>query len=181
MRELNNTRVLRDILIYLFVFVLFASCIKDNVENGIVNKNRVVLDDINMYEVNEKGGRSELQAERFVMDRSASEIYVYNGKFISSLKAGDNFERFELNFEKGLYDMKSRRLNLNVRGAILLDRDVRLSALDLEYDLESGNINTNGVVRISGNNFEFEAEGFSGNIKSGEYLFGNRIEARIFK
>lgn len=160
--------------------VLFFCCLNENSEKELSGDNQLLLNKIKMEEYRGKKKEAELIAETLKYDKDKGEIIITEGIIQADILAGSLKDKTDIFFERGVYNFKSKNMKINLKGGLLIDKGIKITAINLELKTDEGYINALNDVKIRGENFEFEGEGFSGNIKDGIFVFEKGVRARIF-
>ncbi|MGC9044152.1 MAG: LPS export ABC transporter periplasmic protein LptC [Myxococcota bacterium] len=167
-------------IIFILLILSPISCIGENSYRSIRGENQLSLKNIKMYEYRGDKKEAEVIAENLIYNRDKAEFIIKDGRILTDISLGSIKDKVDIGFLRAEYDVKNKRLNVELKDTIFIDRGVRLSAGNLELKTEVGDIWSLNKVKIQGGNFEFEGNGFFGNIKDGMYVFDEGVEARIF-
>ncbi|GEM_PF-4592286 len=171
----------RFIILSLIIISEFFACPESEQPKNLKGENSIELSGVKMREFRESMSGAELIADYLKYNRDNMELLVSKGVVITEIKSGSLNDKARVLFDKGKYNSINKVFSLTSVSGILLNTGLQIETGNLKYEMIKGDINTGEVVKISGENFEFEGKGFSGNIKDGLFVFNEGITARIFK
>ncbi len=172
---------LTAILLFCLLSALLSCNGKSAPNERIRGKNRIELEDIKMKEFRDGEPVSELRASYLSLDRDSSELLASGGNLVYNIKSGKFSDRLDIGFIKGSYNLVSGKMHMLPKKGLLLENNISLFSGEIECNLTDGFVKAYETVRIGGSNFEFEGNGFSGNIREQTFVFDEGIKARIFR
>ncbi|MCX7957480.1 MAG: hypothetical protein N3B13_00340 [Deltaproteobacteria bacterium] len=181
MQRVKTNVVFSTFTAVVFILIQSVCCSEKISQNGEIEaKNRIELTGVRMKEYG-KNSDIMLKADYFILDRDSADVSFSEGLFIADIKSHKLSDRLEILFKNGKYNLKSKKFNLSIREGLLKDSNIRLLTGGIEYNMSDGHIRSYEGVRLVGNNFEFEGNKFSGNIREGIFIFEEGITARLFR
>lgn len=172
------TRGLSTLLILLLVF----GCTYNEMKSPHTAKsNGLRLRGVSLKNFKEGEPNMSLIAEVLEYDKESQTIKINEGVIVQQMRFFSGIEDVKIEFNKGIYDLRSETIDISSVGGMLLNHNIKMSLSDIELFRSSGQISSKSTVRIEGKNFEFVGNGFIGNMKDGVYYFTDGIKARIFK